>query len=97
MVVVVLLLWKVSKNHYVWDEINRTERILFFNFFFVFIFAGDILFVLGDALWSQLQTLCHLVWITQPVAVHLLFAGRLNGSCLYNSWELEALQNSFGE
>lgn len=33
-------------------------------FFFFFFFPRGYVFVLGNALWSWRQTLCHLVWIT---------------------------------
>lgn len=74
------------QNHYFWNAINRINdsvdaTLLFYHFFYKYKFAGIFVCSWGCSLESAADFLPSCLDYT-TVAVHLLFDGRLNGSCL---------------
>ncbi len=66
------------QNHFFWDEINRVGDSM--DATLLFLFAGISVCSWGSSLESAADSLPPCLDYT-PVAVHLLFARRLNGSC----------------
>lgn len=65
---------------------------------FVFWFCGGNVFVLGEALWSRLWTLCHLVWIIRVPALCWGCTGKLHLRLLFSTQGIrhfETLGNDF--